>query len=134
MPLTPFHIAAGILPKAVAPRYFDLWTFTAVQVALDLEPTYRIFTHVAPVHGPLHSWPGALAVGAVIAIAAWTFGRELLPALVGAMVGAASHVLLDAYSVQHFWQSHWLTLGFALVGGVLLCAKNRGEGHEKHRP
>ena len=128
MPLTPFHIAAGLLPKAIAPRHFDLPMFAAVQVAIDLEPAVRILTRTYPLHGPLHSWPGALGVGLLAALAGRAFGRGWLPALVAGIVGGASHVLLDAYSAGYFWESHWLTLALALAGGMMLVSNRRKRG------
>lgn len=123
MPLTPFHIAAGLLPRALIPKYFDLPTFAAVQIAIDLEPAVRILTHAPSLHGPLHSWPGTLGVSLLAALAGRAFGRGWTPALVAGFVGGASHVLLDGFSVEHFWESHWLTLAFAFVGGVMLWTK-----------
>lgn len=106
-------------------------TFAAVQIAIDLEPAIRILTHTYPLHGPLHEWPGALGIGLLAALIGRAFGRGWMPALVAGIVGGASHVLLDRFSLEHFWESHWLTLVLAFVGGMTLWARFALRGLER---
>jgi len=123
MPVTPFHLGPAVLVKAVCPRWFSLGAFTLVQIAIDIESASNLFAGRYPIHGELHTVPGALAVGVLmIPVSRWTFPplMRLLkaflarvegypPALLptgavptfaaialGALVGALSHVALDA--------------------------------------
>jgi hypothetical protein len=121
MPVTPFHLGPGLVCKAIRPQTFSLATFTVVQCVIDVESVWNILRGNWPVHGPLHTGVGALAVA--LAVAAVTlFGRRRLAALaerargrlppgwwretlapptpaavvVGALGGAVLHVVPDA--------------------------------------
>lgn len=76
--------------KATLPRWFSLGTFAAAQVAIDLEPGWNLFRGSWPVHAPLHTVVRSVLVAAELGPVPW------LAALVGALVGGVSHVLLDA--------------------------------------
>jgi hypothetical protein len=141
MPVTPFHFGPGAVLKAIGGRWFSFRAFATVQIAIDVESIWNIVAGNDPIHDRLHTMPGALAVGLVVAVA----GRPLLglpwTALVtGAALGAVTHVLLDA--VMHadsrpfgagnplhvpgsFVLLHVLCLASGVLGAVLLIARAR---------
>lgn len=120
MPFTPFHFGPGMLVKSVAPRWFSMTAFAASQVVIDLESLYYLLRHEYPVHRGLHTFVGATLAGAAACGAVWlvkhvalrTPLRSVRPTsalaallkgefttrgiLVGGILGAWSHVLLDA--------------------------------------
>jgi len=123
MPFTPFHMGPGLAAKAVLGRHLSLMVFGFSQVAIDVEPLVRIVRGDAVVHGITHTYFGAALVAAIsvglgrpicqILLNHWApdprapflnalTGARLIgwpAAIVGALVGTYSHVLLD--SVMH---------------------------------
>lgn len=121
MPFTPFHFGPGVLVKACAPRHVSFTVFAFTQVLIDVEPLYFMLRGEHPIHRFFHSYIGAT----LVLLAAYFLGRpiagvalalskgELKPttssllaafrsipraaALVGAIAGAYSHVLLDSF-------------------------------------
>ncbi len=127
MPFTPFHMGPGLLVKGVADRHFSVMVFGFSQVAIDLEPLVHIVRRDSYHHGHLHTWLGAAVVAGlsyavgrpacarVLRVIArncekrdWAFGKPWIgeasisrfAALSAAIVGAYSHVVLDA--IQHW--------------------------------
>lgn len=108
MPFTPFHFGPGLALKSAMPERFSLSAFMLANIAMDVEPLYRMWRVEIPLHGASHTLAGALAIGAAAALfgkLAVTAGAELLrtpmtmnwqQAVVGAFCGVCSHVLLDA--------------------------------------
>jgi membrane-bound metal-dependent hydrolase YbcI (DUF457 family) len=111
MPITPFHFGPGALLHAAAPRHVSFLAFCAANVLIDVESLYSLVNHRLPVHAFLHTYIGSTLV--VLAIAAsFVALRQLashrLPGLrtlrelnfrqvlVGAALGAYSHVALDS--------------------------------------
>ena len=114
MPFTPFHFGPGFLFKSIGPASFSLSAFVATQVLIDFETLYFLSQRVWPVHRFLHSIPGSLLAGFVVAGVAlvsrrWlglrfpaSFVRDDLGTLsitLGSVVGGLSHALLD--NVMH---------------------------------
>lgn len=112
LPFTPLHFGYGALIHAAAPRRISFLAFCAVNVAIDLEPLYYMTTGQYPLHRFFHTLPGAgLAAATVLAahavlrlpaiaarlpdVLAW---KSIAPrnALLGVLVGAVTHVVLDA--------------------------------------
>ncbi len=101
MPITPFHLGPALIVKAACPRWFSLGVFAIVQAALDVEPTWNIVAGRYPVHGGLHTLPGAILLSAAVIVPARAVVARFFPvswtaAVAGALVGGSSHVLLDA--------------------------------------
>ena len=120
MPFTPFHFGPGAVLKAAAPRHFSFTLFAFANVAIDVEPMLYLLTGDYPVHRFLHTYAGAT----LAAFACYFVGRPVcswairvwnsrlseaqarwlevepriaaLPAAIGAVTGAWSHVLLDS--------------------------------------
>lgn len=115
MPITPFHFGPGGALYAVAPKRISFLAFCAANVLTDLEPLYYMVTAQARLHRFLHTYVGATLtsfVTCVLFVAALGFARRvrvpnpfkwqslgLPPVVVGAGLGAYSHIALD--SVMH---------------------------------
>lgn len=123
MPFTPFHFGPGVLIKACAPRQVSFTVFAFSQVLIDVEPFWFMLRGEYPIHRFFHSYIGVT----VIVLAAYFLGRPIcgvvlaffraqlkptfsslvasartiprLAAMMGAITGAYSHVLLD--SIMH---------------------------------
>lgn len=130
MPFTPFHMGVGLAAKAVAGRHFSVMTFGIAQVAMDIEPLIGMVRQSAVLHGPTHTYLGAVPIAlAVAAVAPWLC-RPLLArwnaevrhyrmpwlleeeapwkphvVVLSALAGTFSHVLLD--SVMHLDIRPW---------------------------
>jgi hypothetical protein len=160
MPLTPFHLGPVLPLKAVAPRAFSLGVFAVTQVAIDLEVLWNIATDAPVLHHRAHTLVGALVVGLACIVptkvgltAAYRWLRPRLArrpdvpprlvgalrevtwlgAVTGALLGALTHVALDAlmhpdvhplgpwHPGVSFWipgSFSWLHLVCALIGVV----------------
>ena len=109
MPFTPFHFGPGLFLKSVGPGWCSLSAFVATQVLIDLESLYNLVNRRWPIHRFLHSLPGGLVAGLLVAgvlglARPWIVGR--LPSIesdyswrsliVGGFIGGVSHSLLDA--------------------------------------
>jgi membrane-bound metal-dependent hydrolase YbcI (DUF457 family) len=107
MPVTPFHFGPGAAIHAATPRYVSFLAFCAANILMDIEPLYYMLTQQYPLHRFFHTYIGASLVAAAT-VALFAVGRRMagnlrLPTLravvLGAVVGAYSHVLLD--SIMH---------------------------------
>jgi hypothetical protein len=118
MPVTPFHLGPALVIKAAMPRHFSLGAFTLVQGIIDVESVGNILLGRWPVHATLHTFVGAGAVAALVAVVGrpilaaayrWPRGRTRsawyraqldpptwLAVAVGAGMGAVLHVVPDA--------------------------------------
>lgn len=115
MPFTPFHLGPGLAIKGLMPNQFSLSIFALSNVAMDVEPLYRMWRVQPPMHGVSHTLAGALLIGiaaAVVGRGAITLAGRLaarwggeaslslritwLQAWLGALLGTGSHLLLDA--------------------------------------
>lgn len=115
MPITPFHFGPGLAIKGLIPNQFSLSTFILANVAMDVEPLYRLWQVQTPVHGFSHTLAGALVIGATAAMLGRGASRlaqsadqyqvkdtgerfeiTRLQAWTGALLGTVSHLLLDA--------------------------------------
>lgn len=112
MPLTPFHLGPAVLLGSLATRRLDLPALCLGSVVIDVRAVLVIFGPLEPpTHGPLTTLPGGAGVAAAVTIAVLA-GYELAgPSIerygldvrwsrssvaAGALVGAWSHVVLDA--------------------------------------
>ena len=62
MPVTPFHIVAGVLVKSAKPKYFSWTVFALANVLIDTEAVYYFFTTGIPQHKYFHTWIGATVI------------------------------------------------------------------------
>lgn len=133
MPFTPFHLGPGAVFKAIGGRHFSFLVFAGSQVLMDIEPLIGILQHKAVLHGYTHTILGALALGAVAAVAGKpisAFALRILEiphfpmtwhaACTGAFSGTYSHIALDA--IMHRDMNPWWPLvpGNPLLGTVTL--------------
>ena len=115
MPVTPLHCGPGPLLLAAAPRHVSFIAFAATNVLIDVESLYNLVHQRDQVHAFLHTCLGAsLVIPAIVLVFLLlhrlapvlrlpdVFGWRALtvrPVLIGAVLGAYTHVLLD--SVMH---------------------------------
>lgn len=142
MPLLPVHLGPGLLFAAAAPRRCSFAAFAAAQLLIDVESVANHLLDRWPVHGTLHSIPGAVAAGAVAGLAlgalGWRHGRPRWRALAtGGILGGLVHALLDGLvhaDAAPLWPLHQgnpllallprpavdlLGLGLGLIGAAL---------------
>lgn len=120
MPITPFHLGPAVAVKALMPGHFSLTVFAFVQVPIDLEPLYYIAVDANPLHRFMHTFAGAslaAILGVIVGrplceaalrwwnahldvrLAPWLSTGSKIPltaAVSGAVIGAYSHLALDA--------------------------------------
>lgn len=68
MPFTIFHVGAGALAKAAAPRHLSWSAFALANAVIDLEPVTNFIRYGDPAHRFLHTLLGASLAGAATAI------------------------------------------------------------------
>jgi membrane-bound metal-dependent hydrolase YbcI (DUF457 family) len=112
MPVTPFHLGAGALIHALAPRRVSFIAFSVANVVTDCETIINALRDAPRWHTFFHTFLGApvvIALTVALFIAAHRFAPSLsipdwfgwrqlrLPAVVaGAALGSFTHVVLDA--------------------------------------
>lgn len=113
MPFTPYHFGAGALVKSIAPKHFSFAAFAVSNVLIDVEPLVRMLGLLDDtiLHGPTHTFPGAAVIAALTLPAIRLWDRTAIalrltglrtPAvptwmvLTSALIGTASHVILDS--------------------------------------
>jgi hypothetical protein len=115
VPFTPFHFGPGALVSVATPKYVSFLSFCAVNVLIDVESLYNMVTGQPRIHTFLHTYIGAslaaIATVVIFLFARWLATRTLdglllrwvdirrTPVVIGALVGAWSHVVLD--SIMH---------------------------------
>lgn len=108
MPVTPFHLGAGLLCKGAAPSRVSFLAFATSQAAIDLETAFYLATEGWPLHRELHTFALGTLAGLAAGVLVWSVGRvvpylanrwpvefRLIPALVGGGIGGLTHALLD---------------------------------------
>lgn len=120
MPFTPFHMGAALMLKPVTRKHFSLLTFGIAQLAMDIEPGIGMALEWSVLHGPIHTIPGALLIGGLVAWIAPSICNPILrrynqevtfykqrwllepeevsrtAVLTGALFGTLSHLILDS--------------------------------------
>ena len=115
MPVTPFHFGPGAVLQAVAPRQVSFLAFCAANVGIDCESLYNLVQGNYPVHTFFHTYVGSTLMALTVVllfVAARRLSRRfslpdlfrwqslsVLAVIVGALLGAWSHVFLD--SIMH---------------------------------
>ena len=121
MPFTPFHMGAGLIVKPAAQRNFSLISFGVAQIAMDIEPLIGILRNSQILHGPTHTFLGAIVIGLLVAVISAYICRLILcrynqevntyklswlsesaePTRMaigsGAFFGTLSHIVLDSF-------------------------------------
>ena len=120
MPFTPFHFGAGLALKGLVPRRFSFSMFALANVAMDIEPLYRMWRAETPIHGFSHTITGAALIAAATlllgrsAITRWwqlyarltadsgtPYRMRWLPPTSGAFLGAASQGSVEKRVSMH---------------------------------
>ena len=113
MPFTPFHMGPGLLVKALLQGSFSLMVFGWAQIIMDIQPLVVLLTGEGHLHGFSHTYIGATLIGIASALTGkyaaelglrWLGQARHLPiswpvAIISALIGSFSHVLLD--SIMH---------------------------------
>ena len=125
MPVTPFHIVAGVIVKSSKPNYFSWTVFALANVLIDTEAVYYFLISGIPQHKYFHTWIGATVILILCALLGkylcqwwlWIWNNIFLntryfpylknfksktkidpiSAWIGATVGAYSHIILDSF-------------------------------------
>ena len=110
MPFTPFHLGPGAVFKAIGGRHFSFMIFGGSQVLIDLEPLVHMVRGDPVLHGPAHTFVGALGVALVAAVVGRPVSEFVLQRLgardasigwtvagASALLGTWSHVVLDGF-------------------------------------
>lgn len=112
MPFTPFHWGPVLLLAAYSKKYLDFPALMVSAVAVDFRTTLVFFGALdSPLHGFFHTFPGATLVaitvtlfvgflrdeiGRIMEFTGFTQAVSWPKIFTGSMVGAYSHVVLDA--------------------------------------
>ena len=95
MPLTPLHLAVGLPAR----KHISLKAFILVNIIIDIEPGIIMFFNMDhqgyAIHGWVHSIGGVTSM-AVITLLGLIFQGNRNAWLCGTLLGAYSHLLLDA--------------------------------------
>ncbi len=113
-------MGVALIAKPVLNRRFSMMTFGIAQVAMDIEPGVRMWAHADVLHGPTHTFLGALIMASVVTLIApgicdrllakwskevayfkrpWLAHAEPVSKFAvanGAFFGTFSHVVLDS--------------------------------------
>ena len=143
-------MGVALFAKAAVPRSVSVVLFGATQVAIDLEPGIRMALHSGHVHGVTHTvWGAPIAASLALLIVplmrrlGFPVGSAIAVATV--LLGAASHVVLDAVmhaDVGLLWPGGWnplygtldlltlhvVCLALAAVGGTLVALRAEWHG------
>ena len=150
MPFTPLHMGPGMAAKVVFGNRLSLVGFGVSQILIDLEPLIRIIRDDAILHGPTHTYLGAIP----IALLAMPLTRWLYPWLArftnyqltahrlswlriaaqakwssiaaGCLLGTLSHVLLDSFMHSDMHPLAPFADGNAILHSISLSALHLG--------
>ena len=96
MPLTPLHLAAGLPAR----RHISLKAFILVNLLIDIEPGIIMFFNMDyqgyAIHGWVHTLGGVSMIALTLLIFGLPFAKPRTSWLYGTLLGAYSHLLLDA--------------------------------------
>ena len=122
VPITPYHVIAGVAVKAISPKYFSWTVFVLANIAIDTEVLYYLITTGIASHRIFHTLIGATIIAIICAslgkyvceiglkalnyiipnrISLLCFDRNTkinhTSAWSGAIIGAYSHIFLDSF-------------------------------------
>jgi hypothetical protein len=130
MPFTPFHMGAGLAAKAAIDRHFSVLTFGVAQVAMDIEPLIGMIRNSDVLHGPTHTYIGALVIGFVVMLVSPFICRPILRRYnyeahaIGAGLGGLTNVLTNKYrpefTVKKPFRSALLALTIAALINMII--------------
>lgn len=135
MPFTPFHMGPGLLIKSLLQGSFSLMVFGWTQIVMDVQPLWVMITG----HGHIHGFSHTIVGGTLLALFSALTGKYLSElglsllriekasqpvsiawwvAILSALIGSYSHVLLDAIMHTDVEPLYPYTLNNALWGIV----------------
>lgn len=96
MPLTPLHLAVGLPAR----KLISMKAFILVNILIDLEPGLIMFFGMEklgyPLHQGVHTLGGATLMASITLLAGIPYKGHFRQWLLGACLGAYSHIFLDA--------------------------------------
>lgn len=116
MPFTPFHFGPGLALKGLMPRHVSLSMFALANVAMDVEPLYRMWRIEFPLHGVSHTLAGAVVIAAATAV----LGKPLLTHAWQQL--ERWHLLDDETPFQLRWTQAWFSALLGTLTHLLLDA------------
>ena len=121
MPFTPFHLGPGLLIGLIFKQWINIPAILIASIIVDVRATYCLFTGCYPLHGPLHTFLGALILSSLVIFSIYLF-RDRLKSIsiffkikqdysfqsivIGSVIGVWLHVILDAFlypEMLPFW-------------------------------
>lgn len=97
MPITPLHMLPAWCAKEISPdSRWSLEAFCLTQMAIDAEPLYGLLVYGDTPHAVFHTWSGAMLCATLVAAVLSARRHPPLFALLGALLGAVTHITLDA--------------------------------------
>ena len=78
MPFTPFHMGAALIVKPATQKHFSLITFGVAQMAMDVEPLIGMARNSEILHGPTHTFIGAIIIAMLVALVSPYICRPIL--------------------------------------------------------
>lgn len=122
MPITPLH--AGVLAPInhFFPKRVSNVSFLLVNLWMDAEAIMYVLFAVSgrELHGPAtHSFLGSLGIALMVSI----FGLRSLPWVLGALLGAVSHIILDMLVHSEMQPlSPWRTDNLFYIDGMVIVS------------
>ncbi len=96
MPLTPLHLAIGLPARKTA----SIKAFILVNILIDIEPGIIMFFSMDQqgysIHGWFHTLGGTSVIAGIVLVLGMVFSKQRMSWLYGTVLGAYSHLLLDA--------------------------------------
>ena len=96
MPLTPLHLAVGLPAR----HLISLKAFILVNILIDIEPGLIMFFNMGhqgyAIHGWTHTLGGVTYLAGIALVLCIPWVKDRLAWLYGTLLGAYSHLLLDA--------------------------------------
>ncbi len=146
MPFTPFHLGPALAVGLPLRRYLHVPTFIVGNVILDAEGFLVITLGLSyPLHGYLHTFVSAIAVGLLLGLVMFKLERPLQPFyrkieletdkalklksfLLAGVFGAVLHVLFDAFLYSEMMPFYpltanpFLSIGLSMSQVYNVCA------------
>ena len=134
MPFTPIHMGPGILIKSIFQGGFSLMVFGWSQIVMDIQPLIVLLSGEGHLHGFSHTYTGATLLAIFSALTGKylsELGLKILKldlsfpikiswrvALVSAIIGCFSHVVIDSIMHSDMAPFYPFTLNNSMLGVI----------------
>lgn len=132
MPLTPFHLGPTFLIGIIFQRQINIIAILLASTVIDVRTMYCFFLSGCQLHGPLHTYLGAIIFVIPIIIIIFILKKPLSKItnklkinqsfsiksiILGSLIGAWSHVFFDSF-MHHDITPFWPILENPLYGMI----------------